>query len=450
MKKLNQKISKVLISTFVIIITLQACMDSFLDVKPDKSLVVPETIDDLESLLNNSLVMNFPNSGYLPIILSDDYVMTEQRWNSTSELPGKYGYIWSEEIYQEDITIFDWKLPYQQVFYSNLVLDKLKSLKTENSVKEKLVKGAAYFYRALAYFNISQLYSTPYSENSKNSDLGIPIRLEADVLLKSYKSTINETYNQIINDFHSALILLPQISLLKSKPSKNVVYGMLSRIHLQMHEYDKALIYADSALAINSSLLDFKTVDKDNNYPFNIVNEEIIYSSTLMLSALVMPPNQLVAPDLLALYKDDDLRKQTFFVKNTNGQYSFKGSYDGSQTLFNGLTNAEIMLIRSECLVRLGFTAQAIQQLEVLYKKRNISEFSTPDNVDLLQYILDERRRELAFRGIRWWDMRRLKNDNRYAIPVKRIISDQIYWLRPDASNYFVPIPNIVLQLSGM
>lgn len=430
------------------------CSEAFLDIKPDRTMVVPRTLDDLQGMLDNTGVMNRSNVGFLSVLISDDYSMTEPRWNLTSDMSAKNAYIWNPTMYSDDNLYNDWKRPYQQVFYANLVLERLKQLdiKVPADIDHaRNIEGSAHFYRGWAFFHLAQLYSRPYDSDYSGTDPGIPLRLESDIVVRSIRRTVQETYQQIISDLSHARSCLDKVDI-TTRPSRDAACGMLSRVYLMMGEYSLALDYADSVLMSTSDLLDYRTVDPIKAYPFDPTHKEVVYQNTILATSLLNAPNQLVTDALYGLYDDHDLRKKTFYRLNIDGSYSFRGSYDGSQSLFNGITTAEMMLIRAECLYRTGRTGDAREQLDILMKKRMEEGYTIPliEEQDLLKFILDERRRELAFRGVRWWDMRRLYNDSRYASEVVRVVGGTTHKLSPGRSSYVLPIPDFVIEMSGM
>lgn len=436
------------------LISNSGCNEGFLDIKPDRTMVVPQTLSDLQGMLDNTGVMNRSNVGFLSVLISDDYNMTESRWNLTSDMAAKNAYIWNPTMYSGDNLYNDWKRPYQQVFYANLVLERLKELDitvpTEID-RARYIEGSAHFYRAWAFFHLAQLYSRPYDSDYSGTDPGIPLRLESDILVRSTRSTVQEVYRQIISDLSHARSSLGKADI-TTRPSRDAACAMLSRVYLMMGEYSLALDYADSVLMSTADLLDYRTVDPKKAFPFDPKHHEVVYQNTMLATSLLNAPNQLVSDALYALYDNRDLRKKTFYRMNADGSYSFRGSYDGSQSLFNGITTAEMMLIRAECLYRTGRGGDARDQLNILLKNRMEDGYTIPliEEHDLLKFILDERRRELAFRGVRWWDMRRLYNDSSYSREVVRVVGGTTYTLSPGRSSYVLPIPDFVIEMSGM
>jgi starch-binding outer membrane protein, SusD/RagB family len=69
---------------------------------------------------------------------------------------------------------------------------------------------------------------------------------------------------------------------------------------------------------------------------------------------------------------------------------------------------AEMILIQAEAHYELGNESNAIDALELLRAHRGLSSYAVaPSGTSLLDEIYDERRRELAFEGHRWFDLKR-------------------------------------------
>jgi hypothetical protein len=75
----------------------------------------------------------------------------------------------------------------------------------------------------------------------------------------------------------------------------------------------------------------------------------------------------------------------------------------------------------------------------------------TADNeTKALKIILEERRKELVTRGLRWSDLRRLNMDPRFQVTLERTYNGEIYQLLPDDKRYTFPIPQDEIDRSGL
>src|SRR5690606_24252402 len=138
------------------------------------------------------------------------------------------------------------------------------------------VVGQALFHRGRAFFHAATIWCLAYDESTASADLGIPLRLSPNFNEVSTRSTVRETYQRIITDLKASVNLLPIKTRSVYRPSKVAAYGMLARVYLAMRDYENALAYADSVLAIQDDLLDFSLLAaSDNSIPE--LNKEIIF-----------------------------------------------------------------------------------------------------------------------------------------------------------------------------
>ena len=80
----------------------------------------------------------------------------------------------------------------------------------------------------------------------------------------------------------------------------------------------------------------------------------------------------------------------------------------------NGITYPEYFLLRAECKARTNDLAGAREDLEILRKKRmpaTDAVVNISDRNELIRFVIDERQREFAMTGYRWFDIRRLSVD---------------------------------------
>jgi hypothetical protein len=165
-KTLNRSMFVSLIS----VLLLTSCQKSFLEKKPDQSLVVPTTLADLQGLLDNNGIMNA--SPVLPIISSDEYYVTNTYYQTAAAVP-RNAYTWAANILDGGQS-GDWNNSYKQIFYANVILDALKVRTNDLSTQERNIKGAALFFRAWGHFQLSEAFCKPYLAQSAKVDPGIP------------------------------------------------------------------------------------------------------------------------------------------------------------------------------------------------------------------------------------------------------------------------------------
>jgi hypothetical protein len=320
------------------------------------------------------------------------------------------------------------------------------------------IEGAALFLRAYALYNLAQIFIPPYDSSTANTDLGLPLRLKPDVTETSVRSSVQQTYDQLLEDLKESIKLLPALmdSERPNRPSKPAAFAMLARAYLSMRAYKLAGDFADSALGIKSSLINYNDIDRLAPFPFNSKNPEILYqakvSSTTALLAWAAKETYIDST-LIRSYNANDLRRSLFYTFNSTGQATLKSNYTGDIHLFTGIAVDEMYLIKAEAMARAGNQEQAINALNTLLEKRWLKDTYTylkpAPGLDLLGMVLTERKKELAFRGLRWTDIRRLNKEG-FAITLKRILHGQLVQLPPNDPKYVLPIPPDVIALSGM
>jgi len=459
MKKTMQK-TGLLICVSVAILALTACMKDFLDVKRDKSQVIPKTVEDYRSIFEQQN-MNVLSSYQLGLIGSDDYFVDLQQWQSLSNPIHKNGYIWAEEVYQGQ-TSDDWNKAFERILFANFVLEGVGQISetSGNRLFRNEVLGAAHFFRGTNFFQLAQLFCRQYDAETAKTELGLPLRTTSNINAKFQRSTVEDTYLQIISDLEAAAELLPNTVPLNTRPCRPAALGMLANVYLIIGDYPKALAYADQALELASDIWDYNEVNTSLSYPFPLFgqgNIEILFNDMAAVPTVMNNSNMNVDSLLLASYNLHDIRKKAFFFTNSsNGRQVFKGSYVGTSSLtFTGLTTAETLLIRAECNARVGNKLEAVADLNRLLVNRIERGYFEPVAIgisaaDLLSLVLQERRKELVFRGRRWSDLKRFIKEGRLEQPLTRLLGEQEYVLPVGSSRWAWPIPPDVISLGGL
>jgi len=432
-----------------------SCTKTFLDKKPDQSLVVPQSLQDLQALLDDANTMNI-NLPALGEVSSDDYYVTDAAFASVTTPMFRNAYTWNKDLYEGSPDVIDWNYTYQQVFYSNVVLEGLEKMNAGQRAQPQFAaeKGSALFFRAFGLYSAAQLFCKPYNPATAAQDIGMPVRTSSDINQKSSRASVKATYGQITADLQESLSYLPQTVSIKTRPSLAAGNGLLARVYLSMGDYPHAFQYAGQALKLYSTLLNYNTASTTRLHPFRKYNDEVIFHSRIYYTALTNNTSRLrIDTGLYAMYQPGDLRKILFFTPAVPGQ-TFKGSYTGTDDLFNGIATDELYLIRAEASARMGDKDAAMADLQTLLNSRYRAGAYNPPPVagaaDALAVVLTERRKELLLRGLRWSDLRRFNLKQGREVILERKLNGRVYTLPPNSPEYVLPIPDIVVQLGGI
>lgn len=428
----------------------------YLDVKPDKALVVPSTMADCQALLDNYIIMtiNFPPTEHL----TDNFYLTYTNWNSQT-ITNRDGYIWRSDF---DILFNTWLASYQKVLYANQVLETLAKITPLAPEQDNwnAIKGAALFYRGFSLYMAAQLWAKSYDSTTAATDMGIPLRLTPDISTMIGRGTVKDLYGRILQDLNEAVNLLPATRptsiILKSRPCKASAYAILARIYQSMGDYNNAIISASAALQIYNTLIDYNTLSQaPTGFPIAKYNSEVLFEANTSPAQTLAANIAKVDSNLYRSYQPNDLRKVIFFRQNTGvnaGTYQFIGGYLGgsSTTQFCGPATDEVYFIRAESYARAGNINSAMSDLNTVLRKRWVTntyvDMTATNADDALAKILTERRKELLFRGLRWTDLRRLNKDARFATTLTRELNGTIYSLPPNDLRYVLLIPLEVLR----
>lgn len=443
---------------------LTSC-DDYLDEKTDFTLIIPETLDDLQLIMNYWAVMN-NSTPDMAVKAADNFTMTWASFNTWTSSQGKYKAVYSWDPNAE--TSWRWT----PILYANTVLEQIEGITPTNEVEQikwNTVKGRALFFRAFHFFKFAEIFSLPYDEITASTDLGIPLRMTSDVNVITKRSTVQETYDNIINSLNEAILLLPEEIEHQSQPSKAAAYALLSNVYLSMRNYPLALENATNCLNIQNELLDYNALPPAIPYGDPVFeqygNPEVLFHHRMDSGIGYLEARGMVDMDLYNSYEADDLRPDIFFAFYSDSKgsgYQMWENYGGNYyEFFDGLAVDEVYLTRAECYARSGNIDMAFNDLNNLLEKRYATgTFTLYDPADFTtvtatQLVLQERRKELIFRGIRWSDIRRLnkENDPNYAVgPLVRTFegSTETFTLPVNDLRYAFLIPQESIDKSGL
>lgn len=237
--------------------------------------------------------------------------------------------------------------------------------------------------------------------------------------------------------------------------SIEAVYILRSRVALYMQDWQTAEEYAQKALDKNSNLQNLVGAD-GSSYPMSLSNPEVIYSNgaSCLGNILQQSPREAnlwynfapiwtVSDDLYQLYDDGDARKVTYVTTEDDvvdhhptyhkidNSVESAGKYKEVSDVFS-IRTAEAYLNMAEAKAQLGEDAEACSWLSKLRQKRMSqgAEVSLT-GAELIQYVRDERARELCFEGHRWFDLRR------YMVDVKYPYAKEIVHSMSSFQNYY-------------
>ncbi len=327
--------------------------------------------------------------------------------------------------------------------------------KPDQEYRRDILKGQLLALRGIAYFELLEAYSNIYSASDP---LGVPISLVSDPLQKPARKSMGEVMTQINTDLSDARALLPAVTpadFSDTVMNQINIAAYQARIALYRKDYDAAITAATEV--INSGVKplvtgsDFAGIwTDDNNYEV-LFRRRYASSGDGAIGTLFTTTagNVYVAPSdkLIAMYDVADIRKDTYIGVNGSGNNYvnkfFSSSKGGCVVDIKACRIAEMYLIRAEAYARSSSPNLVAGAADLNLLRTNritgyVDEtFGTA--TDLANAVMDERFKELAFEGFRFFDLKR------NSLPVERLASDaSAAWQTLPAGNFrfVLPIPS--------
>ena len=452
-----------ILATLALATTLSAC-DSYLDIKP-KGERIPETASDYRSMLSHSNIQKIGET--YPVYLTDDCYLPDSAVNTAT--PGlntitpylKRLYTFDKEVFGDGEDDTFWFSAYSRIFTNNVVVREVMKATEGTNEEKNAIRGEALVNRALDYLYLVNGYAKHYNEATADNDPGVPLLLDADISQTNLtRASVRSVYQQILADLNEAEKALPaEISTNAFHASKDAARGLLARTLLYMGNYADALKAANEVIARHDTLLNLTqyAVAKPNgmigrtNVPDADANPESIFIKyapyIFGLSSQVFPSDSL-----LKLYEDADMRKVLFMAETFRGKPLPRPIWVPYVRANTAISTPELFLIAAECEARVGYMPHALALVNKLraHRIKNNGYVSLVDKDSVLNFVLEERRRELAFNGfLRLVDLKRLNLDPRFATTVKHVGETETWTLPPNDPRYILPIPQKVMRFNA-
>lgn len=389
-------------------------------------------------------------------VLQPDQAIEVSRYNGYYNWqPNPYGFS-DGSLEDNQVSVFV-KL-YKSISTANTVIFNVPQLRGTGEPADILtrVNGEAHFLRALYYFLLVNTYGKPFNKATAGTDYGVPLKTDPAIEAGSFsRATVKQVYDQMISDLFQAekdLEGFNEQSVVRANQA--AAQALLCRLYLYMEEYEKAASYADKLIAKNYQIVDLNNFNTDNNF-LQLTSPETIFNMGEDAANFLYPlfGTGLFAHDLsravdayrasdnlVQSFASDDLRPSIFFDQGERpGQlYAKVKTFDlaGFVSEIFLFRIAEVYLNKAEALAVLGRNAEAINVLQELRKNRFAATPAAPPagGEALVNFIREERRRELCFEGHRWFDLRRYAVNSKY--PFSKSIRHNSYAYNSARESY--------------
>ncbi|MES1214293.1 MAG: RagB/SusD family nutrient uptake outer membrane protein [Bacteroidota bacterium] len=335
------------------------------------------------------------------------------------------------DMYQINYTVTDataeglWQNAYVTILNANNVINSELS----GSAKVDQIRGEALALRAFMYSELLKFFAKPFTVDPNG--LGVPLVLQYDPVLKPKRNTTAEVYAQIESDLIAAIGLLNET---KSSGffTKYAAKALLARVYQFKGDWTKALSTAKDVidnsgytLLERNEVLDFwaNNTDRDD---MKEVLFEVVHDISGNASKESMPylfdqngyGDALVAESFYDIFSNTDIRKDLITVGSDRrgpdvkvvSKFPNAGAADPDDMKM--LRLSEVYFIAAEASYNLHDEAAALDYVNAIATRRDDSFAGySSTGAALLDDILLERRKELAFEGHRYWDLARNNRD---------------------------------------
>jgi len=396
---------------------------------------------DLDSGINSSADLGFvlnsaydrmSGSGYYgrdQIIMGD--VRTDNAYSNMNS--GRFA---NSDMDYSSAGAGPWASVYGVIAITNIVINADTSNLTGSAAEITHIQGQAHALRALAHFDLLQDYGQHFIDGQGGANaLGVPyVKTYKDPAnLEPARGTVVSNIGDIAADLTTAIGMMDDsFNISSSYMSKAGAYAILARATLYAGSVDPSLYStADSAAkwviansgaspVSSSGFASSYTTDNASNSIFELAfsgtDSRGINGIAYILRGTSYGDVRILTgtgsnPDLLDIYGVGDVRGASNMIGTAQGYPTMLGKFPS----MNGSDNItlfrveEMHLIAAETSLRAGNSAAALSYLNNIPAIRGLGAGYYASAT--LENILEERRKEFAFEGLRFHDLSRMGMD---------------------------------------
>jgi hypothetical protein len=319
-----------------------------------------------------------------------------------------------------------WDDTYDDINRVNEIIDKVPKVTDLESGEQDEILGEAYFLRALDYHNLVRLWG--------GGTQGVPLRLipvaSAAEANQVQRSTLAETYTQILSDLSQAEQLITADESQTRQASLGAAYALESRVRLYMQDWAGAEAAAAQVESMNYSLApNFSDLfdATGNNTPEDIFRVTFTPTQSQAVGFYYLPKalggryeespttgaSGIIAAfdpasgGNISAYNPTDERGKWSISRSGTRTYAAKFRNPSGDEDLHVIRLGEVILIRAEALAHLNRLPEAVDEYNRLRVRAGLAPDPTVGltQAGVLAAIARERRLELAFEGDRWPDM---------------------------------------------
>lgn len=407
-----------------------SCGEDFLELTPQQSVANEDaltTLDDYKSSIT-AVYNGLSSSNYygryfylVPDVMADDV----KQHPSANRAKDYAEYI---AVVGDGIASGMWNQMFSSINAANAIINAEVELPASVLAEKNHMIGEAMAARGLIYFDMVRMFAQHYTFTSDASHLGVPIVLEFDQANEPGRNSVREVYDQVISDMTAAINMMSDNprSGTTSTLSKSAVQALLARVYLYKEDWANAEAMANTV--INSGRYSLVSNANYNNAWVSDFSSESIFEINMTendnrgsdaLGRMYIVEgygDYLPSNDLVSLIPNDDARVDWFAADAfLTGDYApFRLVKYPSVAGTNNtkvIRLSEMFLIRAEARAQQGNNAAQADVDMIRQRAQPTAAAVTATGAALIDEVLLERRKELAYEGQRLWDLMRYKRD---------------------------------------
>lgn len=442
---------KTILAFLVLFVTGTSC-DNYLDLRPENGIIREEfwkTKEDIQAAvigIYQSMLNSPPDVNDLTLT---QYLFMYGELRGDMILAGPNVTEDERDIMNTNIIpsneLTSWAAFYRTINYCNTVIALAPGVKdldvtlTQTQLNNYLSEALA--IRAYLYFTLARTFKD------------VPLKLEPTLSDKDNYQIPVSSQEQIFAQVIADLKLADQYAVEsygdnasnKGRITTYTINAMLADVYLWTEKYQEAydattkltnsnkfaLIEASASTWFNRVFAEGNSTESVFEFQYTTSNLPPFYS--IFLQRPEFRAGAKVMEDVFGIDFDDPVN-----VKDIRGDYASLVGATGEIYKFIGLNSderkalqdsdthwfvyryADVLLMQAEALARLERGQEALDIITDIRLKRKAlpqtaQDVSAADEEGIIDYILAERARELAFEGKRWYDVLRIARHNNYA-----------------------------------
>jgi starch-binding outer membrane protein, SusD/RagB family len=321
----------------------------------------------------------------------------------------------SSDFFNSDVGGY-YQQPYRTIARANSVLENLGKINASQSELDRF-EGEAKFIRAICHFELVRLFAQPYGQTTDNSHLGIVIKTSTEIKPLT-RSTVQEVYNQILEDLTDAEELLPETNSPYASVYSATAY--LAKVYFQMNNYTLAAEKAEEVISNTTFSNDINnrytgSISIESAFSIISLNANNNRASLFKDSYRSLNPNAplLQCSDEYFLFLNgaaNDLRAGWVEEKSYNGQtVKVFNKFDADFMSVCLASTTEMMLIAAESYGELNTNLSVAEgYLNDIKQRAGVTELNGASAAAIIDEARRERRKEFAGEGLRLHDLKRI------------------------------------------